>query len=172
MAKFKVLSKQNNSDMCFVCGMSNKYGVKAMFYNCENEAGEKVLLTVLQPQEEFQSYPGRMHGGIASALLDEAMGRAVQVENPDMWGVTMDLCVKYRKPTPLDKTLYMETKIAKISSRAFEGEGYLFTEYGTKLVTATARFIILPPDKISAEVLDEKNWYLVPEELPEFIETP
>jgi hypothetical protein len=28
----KVISKQRNSRMCAICGMDNKYGLKAQFY--------------------------------------------------------------------------------------------------------------------------------------------
>jgi len=167
--KYKVLSKQNNSSMCFVCGVDNDFGVKAKFYVCENENGEKVLLTVIEPQNEFQSYPGRMHGGISSALLDEALGRSVQIDHPELWGVTVDLQVKYRKPVPLDETLYIESKITNMTSRAFDGEGKLFGKDGKAMVTANARFLIMPPDKISEEALNHQNWFYVEEDLPKEI---
>ena len=155
--------------MCFVCGVNNNFGVKAKFYNCENESGEKVLLTVIEPKDEYQSYPGRMHGGIASSLLDEGVGRAIHVTNPEIWGVTVDLNVKYRKPVPLDQTLYIESKITNLTNRAFDGEGKLFAKDGVPLVTATARYLIIPPDKIAPEQMDERNWFYVDEEVPKEI---
>ena len=121
--------------MCFVCGVQNDASTKAEFYLCETTPPltegteefkpEKVLLTVAHPQEIHQSYPGRMHGGIISALLDEATGRSVETINPDLWAVTIELQVKFRKPVPLDQTVYIESKITKMGKRAFEGEGYL-----------------------------------------------
>ena len=32
----KVISKQRNSKMCIICGLDNKYGLKAPFYNMED----------------------------------------------------------------------------------------------------------------------------------------
>ena len=32
----KVVSKQRNSKMCAICGIDNKYGVHAQFYNMED----------------------------------------------------------------------------------------------------------------------------------------
>ena len=29
----KVISKQSNSKMCVICGMDNKFGLRAQFYN-------------------------------------------------------------------------------------------------------------------------------------------
>ena len=59
--KQKVVNKQNNSKMCFVCGMENKLGLKAYFYEMEN--GE--LVATFTPKSIHQSYPGRLHGEIA-----------------------------------------------------------------------------------------------------------
>ena len=69
----KVLAAQNVSRMCMVCGAENPWSLKARFYELDN--GE--LLGVFAPLESHQSYPGRLHGGVASALLDETIGRAI-----------------------------------------------------------------------------------------------
>ena len=171
--KYKVTKKQNNSAWCFICGMENDVSPKARFYECINEDGEEVLLTVATPENRHQSYPNRMHGGVSSALLDEAIGRAVQIANPEIWGVTINLSVKYKKPTPLDQTLYIESKITDVKQRGtfgtFEGEGKLFTADGTVCVTAEAKYFILPPEKIAEGYLTEENWFLVEEDLPDEI---
>lgn len=169
--KYKIISKQYNTDRCFICGMLNGAGVKAMFYNCEKEDGEKVLLTIIQPQAIHQSYPNRMHGGVISALLDESIGRAVQIDKPDIWAVTIDLAVKFRKPAPLDQTLYIESKVTNIGGRAFEGEGKMFIKGGLLLATSVAKYFIVPFETAFQDVkLTPENWFLVPEDLPEYIE--
>jgi acyl-coenzyme A thioesterase PaaI-like protein len=151
--------------------MENKSGLRAQFYECEDPAGERVLLTVIKnTRDEHQSYPNRMHGGIAAALLDEAIGRTFSLIDPEAWGVTMDLTTRYRKPTPLDKTLYIESKITGETSRGFDGEGRLFTADGTTLVTATGRYFRCPIEQIAGASLDHSNWFFVEEDLPEYIE--
>ena len=67
------MRKQPNSRMCFICGMKNVAGVKVFFY--EQEDGS--VLARFSGQEIHQGYPGRMHGGVVSGILDETMGRAV-----------------------------------------------------------------------------------------------
>ena len=42
-------------------------------------------------REEHQSYPGRLHGGISSTILDETIGRAILLLQPDVWGVTVEI---------------------------------------------------------------------------------
>ena len=174
--RYCVNKRQNNSNMCFVCGMLNSAGMKARFYECTKEIDgadveKNILLTVVQPQEIYQSYPNRMHGGIISALLDEVIGRAVQIAEPDMWGVTIDLNVKFRKPAPLDQTLYIEGKTTKVDQRTFDGEGKLFLKDGTVCATATGRYFIVSLEKaFPNSELNEKNWFQVEEEIPEFFE--
>ena len=66
----KILSKQRNSRMCMICGLDNEYGVNAPFYNMEDGS----VMTVFRYKEQHQSYPGRVHGGMITAMLDE-MGK-------------------------------------------------------------------------------------------------
>ena len=168
--KYKVLRKQNNSAKCIVCGPKNGLSLNARFFEVENEQGEVLLLAVFKPRPEHQSYPGRTHGGITAAILDEAVGRAMQIQNPNVWGVTIELSIKYRKVVPYDEELYCETKITKTASRSFEGEGKLLSKDGTVLATSYGKYLVLPVDKIAEEGLDEENWYYIDEEVPEYIE--
>src|SRR5665811_1084069 len=90
--------KQPNAKDCFICGMQNDVGLKARFYETQNNEVE-VYFT---PSDRYQGYPGRLHGGIAASVLDEAIGRASQIIDSDVWGVTTDLKIKYRNPLPLN----------------------------------------------------------------------
>ena len=172
--KYKVTGKQNNSAMCFICGMSNDFGMKAKFYECENSDKEQVLLCIVEPKPEYQSYPNRMHGGISAALLDEVVGRAISITQPNIWGVTVDLATRYHKPVPLDKTLYIEGKITSTHSRGFDGSGKLFyydSEANRKVtcVTATAKYLTIPIANIVDGSMDEDQWFMVNEDLPDEI---
>jgi len=94
--KRKVTKKQHNSKMCFVCGLKNAAGLKASFYETDDHA----LVATFTPGEIHQSYPGRLHGGIASTILDETIGRAVMIgSNKEVWGVTLELTVEYKSPS-------------------------------------------------------------------------
>src|SRR5450756_1503532 len=93
--------------MCLVCGADNPFGLQARFYELEAEgATGRELLGVFTLREEHQSYPGRLHGGISSAILDETIGRAITIAHPGTWGVTAELTLRYRKPLPLTCLLY------------------------------------------------------------------
>ena len=119
--KYKVVRKQFNADDCFICGIKNKSGLGAHFYELEN----KVVVAIAKGENEHQSYPNRMHGGIISALLDETVGRAISIDEPETWGVTIKLDVTYRKPVPLDEPLYICGWITKNKGLTFKGSGII-----------------------------------------------
>ncbi|MGL5614684.1 MAG: PaaI family thioesterase [Sarcina sp.] len=152
--KYKVTKKQNVGKKCIVCGVDNKFGLKTDFYELEN--GE--IVAYAKTVEEHQSYPGRVHGGISAALLDETIGRALGVLEPDMWGVTIELQTKYRKPVPLGERIKIVGRITKNGRRAFEGTGEIILENGDVAVTAHGRYMKLPVEKISEGILEEDEW--------------
>jgi uncharacterized protein (TIGR00369 family) len=161
----KVTGAQNISRMCLVCGTDNPAGLKARFYELEN--GE--LLGLFQPQEVHQSYPGRLHGGIASTVLDETIGRAVNIADPDAWGVTVELTVRFLKPVPLDEEIRAIARITRDSRRIFEGSGEIVLADGTVAVRASGKYMKLPIDTI-ADGDFESQWFPDERERPAEIE--
>lgn len=165
--KYKVLKKQQNSKKCLVCGMQNDLGLKAGFYEMEN--GE--IVSVFTPKEEHQSYPGRLHGGIAGAILDETIGRAVMIGNGDVWGVTVELNLKYHKPVPLDQELRVIGRITRDTSRLFEGSGEILLPDGQVAVSAHGKYMKMTLSKIAEWDTTGDEWQTVPfENDPEEIE--
>jgi len=160
--KLTITSKQPNSRMCFVCGLKNAFGLKAAFYNLET--GE--VVAKFTPREEHQGYPGRLHGGIAASVLDEVIGRAVNPQGlAAVWGVTVELTVKYRKPIPLGQTLTAIGRITQRKGRFFEGSGEILLSDGSLALEAKGRYMELPLEKIAQSEIDELEWGVVP--LPE-----
>ncbi|NLI91153.1 MAG: PaaI family thioesterase [Peptococcaceae bacterium] len=143
--KHFVVKKQNNSKMCFVCGLENDYSLKAGFYELENDE----IIAIFRPLEGHQSYPGRLHGGVAASILDETIGRAINIKHDGIWGVTVELNVQYKKPVPLDEELKVVGRITRDTSRIFEGTGEIILQNGEVAVTAYGKYIKLPIDKIA-----------------------
>jgi uncharacterized protein (TIGR00369 family) len=153
----KITKKQNNSKMCFVCGLKNSLGLKSRFYETENNE----LVALFTPGEEHQSYPGRVHGGVVSAVLDEVMFRAASVGKPEeIWGVTIDLSLKYRKPLPLNEELKAVARVTSENSRMFEATGEIYLPTGELAVSATGKYFKTPISKITKEELNEMEWRL------------
>ena len=164
------LNNQCVNDMCFVCGTDNVAGLKAQFVE-DHENHE--LVCIFEGRDEHQSYQGRLHGGIASAVIDETVGRAYLVDHPGYWGVTVKLETRYHKPTPLGEPLYCRAHITRESRRLFEGEGTIETADGTVCVTGKATYYLAPVEKIVSEMGGGDGayvWEPDPREIPEFPE--
>lgn len=152
---YSVKKKQPNSKMCFVCGLKNSFGLHTAFYELEN--GE--LMAVFRPREEHQSYPNRLHGGMAATILDETIGRAIMIKDSDKyWGVTIEFTSRYRKPIPLDQEIRVMGRITKDSSRLFEGTGEILLEDGTVAVEGRGKYIKMSLDKIADFDHEEQEW--------------
>lgn len=155
--KYKVMKKQFNSKNCFVCGLKNELGLKASFYELENGEVVSTFVTI----DEHQSYPGRLHGGVAAAILDETIGRAIMINQENIWGVTVELNIKYKKPIPLNEELKAVGRITKDTSRIFEGAGEIILPDGEVAVIAQGKYLKLPIDKIANFNEDHEEWKLV-----------
>jgi uncharacterized protein (TIGR00369 family) len=146
--------------------MKNPLGLNAQFLELEDGR----LAAEFIATDEHQSYPGRAHGGVISAILDETIGRAVQVAFPEVFGVTIELTVRFRKPVPLNVPLRAVAEITRHTKQFFYGEGQLLLEDGTVAADASARFLQLPADKLVDGGLTDQDWFDDPRPLPTQIE--
>lgn len=154
------MKKQPTSRMCFVCGESNPAGVRVRFY--EQEDGS--LLARFTPQEQHQGYPGRMHGGVITAVLDETVGRAIMIRYGEvLWGVTAELSMRFRRPVPLGVELTAVGRITAENSRLFEGTGELYLPDGTVAVEASGKYVKLDISKIADFDAEREEWYVRPD---------
>lgn len=145
--KHKVKKKQNISKYCFVCGTDNKGSLQTKFYELEN--GE--LMSISTPTRIHQSYPDRVHGGVISSVLDEIIGRAIMISEPDAWGVTVELNIKYKKPVPIDKPIKALARIIRNSRLIFEGTGEILLEDGTVAAEGHAKYVKMKIEKLAKD---------------------
>ncbi len=119
---------------CFACGPSNPYGLKLKI---EVEPGGKSYVEFI-PKREYEGYPGIMHGGITSTILDEIMVYACKSYGEDV--VTAKIEVRFLKPVPIGKKLIAQGKVVEKKGRAFITEGEITGEDGTLLAKAKGTF--------------------------------
>jgi uncharacterized protein (TIGR00369 family) len=156
--KRKVKRKQPNSKMCLVCGLKNNLGLKAHFYELEN----KELIGIFKPIEEHQGYPGRLHGGIISAILDETIGRAIMISyEEDVWFVTVEFSVRFKKPVPLDEDVKVKARITRETNRIYEGSGEIVLKSGEVAAEGYGKYMKLPIDKIADFDYEKQEWRVV-----------
>lgn len=154
--KKKVIRKQNNSKLCFACGTENDHGLHTEFYELED--GTIAATAVALPFH--RSYPGRVHGGVSSALLDETIGRAINITEPDAWGVTVEISTRYKKPVPYDVPLVITGRITENKRLLFSGEGRIILPDGSTAVTATAKYMKMKLSDIADFEADNDSWEL------------
>ena len=163
----KVIGKQRNSKMCFICGMDNPIGLKAQFYNMEDGS----VMTPFVFREEHQSFPERVHGGLAATMIDELGLRAMWAkdQSEESFGVTMSLSVKYRKPVPYDEKLLARGIVVKESPKFVTIVSEIYNLSGELLVNGEAVYIKLSPEQIVSDAVDthDEMCYLLEDDVRE-----
>ncbi len=161
----KVLRTQKNSKNCIVCGMENPFGLKAPFYVLDNDS----VASVFSFQFEHQSYPDRTHGGMIGTLLDELMGRALWINEPETFGVTTTMNVTYRKPVPYGTKLKARGYITHNSKIGFSAQGEIYDLNGNLLAQANARYLKMSFNRAFGEGhnVHEEMCYEMPMDLDE-----
>lgn len=133
----KCIKTQKNSKNCLICGMENPFGLKATFYELEDDS----VASVFCFKKEHQSYPERTHGGMISALLDEIMGRPLWIKEPTSYAVTTTLNITYRRPIPYGEQVKARGYITFDSARGFSSKGEIYSMDGKLLAEGTARYM-------------------------------
>jgi acyl-coenzyme A thioesterase PaaI-like protein len=154
------LKKQPNSRRCFVCGASNVAGLKVRFYETDNSG----ILAYFTPGEHHADDAGHLHTAAISAVMDEAMGRAIMIPYADkIWGVTAELSFKFLRPAPVGVELQVTGRIIDEKSRIFEGTGELLLPDGTVAVEGYGRYVKL--DMVTLGGFDPvgEEWYVRPD---------
>lgn len=91
-----------DNERCYVCGGKNPVGL-AVDFEINREA--RTIEAKFVPSENHQGYAGIVHGGVLSALLDEAMAKLASSLGGSP-AVTAEITVKFRAPSaPGDELL-------------------------------------------------------------------
>jgi uncharacterized protein (TIGR00369 family) len=110
--------------------------------------GETVT-TRFRPDTRHAGYPGRVHGGIVAALLDETMGWAPCVQ-AGRFCVSVELNIRYLKPVPPDRELIVSGRTTDTSRRIWEAEGEVRDDDGNLYARGTGRFFPLSREETDA----------------------
>ncbi|MBV8727563.1 MAG: PaaI family thioesterase [Candidatus Eremiobacteraeota bacterium] len=111
---------------CFACGPDNPIGLHLRF----EPAGAQSVHAQITLERQFQGWRDVAHGGIAIALLDEAMAHAAGAAG--FRGVTASLSTRFRAPIPLGRRLdiygevrWMRRNVLGLYARVNDGERLL-----------------------------------------------
>ncbi|HEY5026117.1 MAG TPA: PaaI family thioesterase [Acidimicrobiales bacterium] len=125
-----------------VTGKANPLGMAA---EMGREGDVAVLRTTLGPA--FEGAPGRAHGGVVAALLDEVMGFVLSIHATPAY--TGRLTVTYRAPTPLGVEVEMRAKLHSRHGRKLRIEAD--ARHGAALLAhAEGLFIAVDPERFAS----------------------
>jgi len=146
---------QPNSRHCFVCGLENPFGLHLRFYTT---APGEVTVEYTVP-EHYQGYPGVVHGGIVTAMLDEATGR-VYMGDPaaPRFMYTARLDIRFRKNVPVGKLLKVVGRAGKSKGRTATASGTIYNADGEILAEAEALMVDVPTGVVDNVNLEELGW--------------
>jgi uncharacterized protein (TIGR00369 family) len=130
------------------------------FYNT-NPGEVSVEYTV---PDQFQGYPGVVHGGIVAAMLDEVTGRAHMDADPNRMMFTAKLEIRYRKNVPIGQPLRIIGRVEKNKKRVTTSKGEIYGPNGDLLAEAEAILVNVPEDVVDRVDLDALGWKVYPDE--------
>ena len=139
--------------MCSVCGRENPVGLHAQF----TSDGRRIYCTYT-PRDEYQGYPGVVHGGVLCALLDETLGRTCFLIGDDNWMVTAKMEVRFKAPVPTGKSLTAMGEIVRDRGRLLESHGEIRLEDGTLAMEANATYIRAPKEVVERWDVELDGW--------------
>ena len=120
----------NLARWCYACGDLNPIGLHLVFKMEEDWA-----VASFTAQQAHQGYPGYIHGGVVSALLDEAMGWATYGRG--IWALTGKLELRFREAVPTGEPLTVRARVAKDRGRVLDMVAELRDASGKLLAEAT-----------------------------------
>jgi uncharacterized protein (TIGR00369 family) len=129
------MKQLRDNHRCYVCGRDNPAGLRVDF---EVDHEMKTIRGSFKTRTEHQGYEGIVHGGILSALLDEAMAKlAFSLGMP---AVTAEITVKFKAPVTPGEELAVTGKITNAAHRLVLAEAKIKTG-STIVAEATGKML-------------------------------
>jgi uncharacterized protein (TIGR00369 family) len=119
---------------CFICGKNNPSGLHLKFSLLDGKVQAEFL-----SQKIHQGYKNIVHGGIISALLDEAMVKASLLQG--MPAVTAEITVRFKNPLMTGEKSFVEAEITNTHKRIIETSAVMKKMDNTLIAEAHAKLL-------------------------------
>lgn len=121
---------------CFGCGNDNPIGLKLRF-----EKTDSGVVASFTAKEQYQGWPGFLHGGIAACLLDEAMSYAALFAGERSLTAKMEMRLK--KLIPINEPLTIAGMVTKKTRKVIECSATIALQDGTVVAESTAKQFVI-----------------------------
>ncbi|MBA2609259.1 MAG: PaaI family thioesterase [Actinobacteria bacterium] len=147
---------------CFVCERANPQGLRVPFAHDE---ARHVVVATFSLGPEFSGAPNFVHGGIVSAILDEAMAWAA-IAIGGAFAVTSELSVRFERPVRVDRSYRVEAALLDTDTTAIHAEASIVDAKDRVCATATSTLVPLnatqAADATGTEVVGADGAFLRP----------
>ncbi len=124
-------------DHCFVCGSMNEAGLRLDIVHSNGEASAE-----FQADACWEGYPGVVHGGVITALLDDLMCHAGNTEGQQL-PVTACIEVRFRRPARTGSRLYCMARVKELRGRIIIAAGEIRDREGRLIATAKSKLMVM-----------------------------
>lgn len=126
-----------------IIGAINPLAVPMQITTELDDTGTTIAIGRITFSAAYEGPPGCVHGGFIAASFDEVLGVAQSISgNP---GMTVNLTIDYRSPTPLHQPLVFRGEIERIDGRKILTRGTL--HHGNTLCAeASGLFVSMRPE--------------------------
>ncbi len=133
-------------------GSANPLAPPLVINHYSNEVGKVKITATATFSGAYEGPPGCVHGGYIAAVFDEVLGSAQSLSgNP---GMTANLSINYRRPTPLFEEITYEAELVSVVGRKILTSGRSFFE-GKVTAEATGLFISVDFEKLAQLALEK-----------------
>ncbi|MCF8565853.1 PaaI family thioesterase [Alicyclobacillus tolerans] len=128
------------SRQCFVCGADNPFGLHLEFFRQDDG-----VYASFQCEERHVGWPGIQHGGITSALLDEASAYIPYYLG--LIAVTAQLTVTYVEPVRIGEHLEIKARLVRKTRKVLDVEATIANDRGSLKAKSQAKMMVLSEEQ-------------------------
>ena len=122
---------------CVVCSFVNGNGLHLEFDVADNGS----VTSTFKCEKAFEGYPGVLHGGVISSILDGAMGHCMFARGQA--AVTVEMTTRFRHPVVTGMEATVSARIVRTSHPLYLLEAEIIQDGETK-ATAKGKFYDQP----------------------------
>ncbi|MDJ0654033.1 MAG: PaaI family thioesterase [Xanthomonadales bacterium] len=148
------MNKQPNSDWCFVCGRKNPSGLRMVFH----DNGDDQVVSEYTVGDQYQGYPGIVHGGILASMLDEVVARVSMIGDHHHLMMSVRLNVAYRHSVPTNTPLRIVGTRVKLRGRLGKAQGKIVLPDGTVACESVMTLADVPEAVLDDGGLESLGW--------------
>ncbi len=119
---------------CFICALDQTGGLRLQF----TSQADGAVCAEFGCNSTYEGYPGMVHGGVISAVLDGAMTNCLFAQG--QVAVTADLHVRFRHPLYLGRPAFVKAWITRTAAPLFVLMAEIVQD-GQVRATATGKFM-------------------------------